>query len=185
MERSACFDVFEHCAGAMSNGDLIESVSDRDKEFHFQNWFQSRLEASGLFYEPPSRNVYPDFRMVNSAEGFEVKALAWPGRDRNLDRPVDHDTGPGINAATVDTNLPADRIGQSLRPDLVGNVHDVDLLRHLKQRGIGLFSQYSGYGGIHRDRTIAPHLHVGCNPVTRAQRAGRQTHHRNGVGLLQ
>lgn len=85
MVRSACFDIFERCVDAMSNGDLIESISDRDKEFHFQNWFQKRLEESGMYYEPSGRNVYPDFRMVNSAEGFEVKALAWPGRDRNLD----------------------------------------------------------------------------------------------------
>lgn len=100
MDRSTCFEVFAQCVDAMLNGDLIESVSDRDKEFHFQYWFQKRLEASGLFYEPSGRNAYPDFRMVNSAEGFEVKGLAWPGRDRDFDSnsqlPTGHHNGRQI-----------------------------------------------------------------------------------------
>lgn len=40
---TSCFDVFERCAQAIEQGELIESVSTQDKEFHFQNWFQRRL----------------------------------------------------------------------------------------------------------------------------------------------
>jgi hypothetical protein len=85
MEKSTCFDVFAICVEAVHNGELIESVSERDKEFHFQNWFQKRLDTLGLFYEASGRNSYPDFRMVRSSEGYEVKGLAWPGRERNYD----------------------------------------------------------------------------------------------------
>ncbi len=31
------------------------------------------------------RNTYPDFRLVQIAEGYEVKALAYPGREANYD----------------------------------------------------------------------------------------------------
>jgi hypothetical protein len=82
---SVVLDVFEKCVEAVQQGELIESISTKDKEFHFQNWFQKRLESLALFFEASGRNSYPDFRMVNSAEGFEVKGLAWPGRERDYD----------------------------------------------------------------------------------------------------
>jgi hypothetical protein len=85
MPMSVALDVFAKCVEAVQNGDLIESVSSKDKEFHFQNWFQNRLESLNLFFEASGRNTYPDFRMVNSADGFEVKGLAWPGRERDYD----------------------------------------------------------------------------------------------------
>jgi len=44
MTKTTCFDVFEQCVLAVHNGELVESVSAKDKEFHFQNWFQKRLE---------------------------------------------------------------------------------------------------------------------------------------------
>jgi hypothetical protein len=64
---------------------LVQKVSNTDKEFHFQNWVQSRLDACNLEYDQPGRNVYPDFRLVHHAEGYEVKGLAWPGREANYD----------------------------------------------------------------------------------------------------
>lgn len=36
-------------------------------------------------FDDPSRNTYPDFRLVNEPVGFEVKGLAWPGRDADYD----------------------------------------------------------------------------------------------------
>jgi hypothetical protein len=66
-------------------GELIESVSAKDKEFHFQNWFQQRLKSLNLKFDGSGRNTYPDFCLVNSPEGYEVKGLAWPGRDKNYD----------------------------------------------------------------------------------------------------
>jgi hypothetical protein len=85
MIMSVVLDVFQKCVEAVQQGELIESVSAKDKEFHFQNWFQKRLESLNLFFETSGRNTYPDFRMVNSADGFEVKGLAWPGRERDYD----------------------------------------------------------------------------------------------------
>ncbi len=82
---SVVLDVFAQCVAAVQQGELIESVSSKDKEFHFQNWFQKRLETLGLFFDTAGRNTYPDFRMVNSPDGFEVKGLAWPGRERDYD----------------------------------------------------------------------------------------------------
>lgn len=72
-------------SAAVDAGELIQSVSARDKEFHFQNWFRSRLEHTRMHFDEGGRNSYPDFSMVEHAEGYEVKGLAWPGRARNYD----------------------------------------------------------------------------------------------------
>jgi hypothetical protein len=82
---TTCFDVFEHCVLAVQGGDLVESVSIKDKEFHFQNWFQKRIEELGVHFEGSGRNTYPDFCLVEFTEGYEVKGLAWPGRERDYD----------------------------------------------------------------------------------------------------
>ncbi len=83
--KTTCFDVFEQCVLAVQAGELIESVSAKDKEFHFQNWFQQRLINLGLYFEGFGRNTYPDFSLVEYPEGYEIKGLAWPGRERDYD----------------------------------------------------------------------------------------------------
>lgn len=83
--KTTCFDVFEHCVSAVLAGELIESLSAKDKEFHFQNWFQKRLEKLPLHFEGSGRNTYPDFSLVELTEGYEIKGLAWPGRERDYD----------------------------------------------------------------------------------------------------
>ena len=85
MDNSVFLDIYAECVRAIANGELIESVSSKDKEFHFQNWFQKRLEKLQVHYETSGRNTYPDFRIVKSAEGFELKGLAWPGREKDYD----------------------------------------------------------------------------------------------------
>lgn len=85
MNRTTAFDVFEQCALAVQAGELIESVSAKDKEFHFQNWFQKRLNKLSIHSEKSKRNSYPDFCLVEYPEGYEVKGLAWPGRERDYD----------------------------------------------------------------------------------------------------
>lgn len=82
---TACIDVFLACDLAIQKGMLIHRVSRQDKEFHFQNWFSKRLDELGIHYDPPSRNSYPDFRLVQIAEGYEVKGLAYPGREATYD----------------------------------------------------------------------------------------------------
>jgi hypothetical protein len=85
MAKTTCFRVFEQCVLAVQGGELIESVSAKDKEFHFQNWFESRLQKLDIHFESSGRNTYPDFCLVEFTEGYEVKGLAWPGRERDYD----------------------------------------------------------------------------------------------------
>lgn len=82
---TTCFDVFKQCVQAIQDGELIESVSAKDKEFHFQNWFQQRLQHLPVHFDGSGRNTYPDFSLVEYTEGYEVKGLAWPGRERDYD----------------------------------------------------------------------------------------------------
>ncbi len=77
--------VFQRCVEAIRNGSLIERESSRDKEFHFQDWFRKRLAETGLNFDQGGRNSYPDFALVRSAEGYEIKGLAYPGRDASFD----------------------------------------------------------------------------------------------------
>lgn len=85
MKKTTAFDVFEKCVQAIQDGELIESLSAKDKEFHFQNWFQKRLETLSMHFDGSGRNTYPDFSLVEYTEGYEIKGLAWPGRERDYD----------------------------------------------------------------------------------------------------
>lgn len=77
--------IFKSCVQAIRNGELIKRAGRNDKEFHFQNWFRKRLESSKIKFDSPGRNSYPDFRLVHFAEGFELKGLAYPGREADYD----------------------------------------------------------------------------------------------------
>ena len=77
--------IFKLCVQAVRAGELIEREGRSDKEFHFQNWFRKRLDELGLHYDSPGRNSYPDFCLVRSAEGYELKGLAYPGRAASYD----------------------------------------------------------------------------------------------------
>ena len=92
--------VFTSCVKAIRAGTLIQRVSSTDKEYHFQNWFKSRLEAVGENFEVGGRNSYPDFRMVATTDGFELKGLAYPGRDASFDSNSQVPTGIH-NARTI------------------------------------------------------------------------------------
>lgn len=83
--KTTCLAVFEQCVLAVQSGELIKSVSAKDKEFHFQNWFEQRLKKLRIHFEGTGRNTYPDFCLVKYAEGYEIKGLAWPGRERDYD----------------------------------------------------------------------------------------------------
>jgi hypothetical protein len=85
--------VFACCVKAIRNSVLIERVSTTDKEFHFQNWFKARLEELGQNFEVGGRNSYPDFRMVAATDGYELKGLAYPGRDASFDSNSQMPTG--------------------------------------------------------------------------------------------
>lgn len=85
MIKTSCFDLFEQCVLAVQSGELIELLNSKDKEFHFQNWFQNRLQKLDIHFEGSGRNTYPDFCLVEYPEGYEIKGLAWPGRERDYD----------------------------------------------------------------------------------------------------
>jgi hypothetical protein len=77
--------LFKICVNAIRRGELIHRDGIKDKEFHFQNWFKRRLSSLGLNFEEGGRNSYPDFRLVESTEGYEIKGLAYPGREADYD----------------------------------------------------------------------------------------------------
>lgn len=61
---------FKRCVEAVRDGVLVERVSSTDKEYHFQNWFQARLDELGEHFKIGGRNSYPDFRIVAATDGF-------------------------------------------------------------------------------------------------------------------
>ncbi len=75
---------FLACFKAIQANALINRQG-RDKEFHFQNWFKARLDEAGLKHDEGGRNTYPDYTLVEHAGGFELKALAYPGREFDFD----------------------------------------------------------------------------------------------------
>jgi hypothetical protein len=78
--------LFKQCEDAVRKDVLITRESARDKEFAAQDWVRDRLDDAGLGYEESGRNTYPDFPLTGEpAEGFEVKSLAYPGRDASYD----------------------------------------------------------------------------------------------------
>lgn len=85
MQNSSCASAFLEMARAIEAGTLIRRANRQDKEFHFQNWVDDRLTAADLRHDPSGRNTYPDFTLIDWPEGYEVKGLAWPGREANYD----------------------------------------------------------------------------------------------------
>ncbi|MBX5459340.1 MAG: hypothetical protein IRZ31_20805, partial [Thermogemmatispora sp.] len=77
--------IFKSCVKAIRAGKLVRRVSATDKEYHFQSWFEECLREAGVACVSGGRNRYPDFWLANAPEGYELKALAYPGRDRDFD----------------------------------------------------------------------------------------------------
>lgn len=80
-----CFDIFVTCQAAIKRVELLRRPSAKDKEYHFQNWFEARLKEAKILVDAPGRNSYPDYRLVDTPEGYELKALAFPGRENSFD----------------------------------------------------------------------------------------------------
>lgn len=79
--------IFGACHQAIENRILISRETSTDKEFHFQNWFQSILEEQQIIFDEPKRNTYPDFQLTNQPLGFEIKGLSYGryGSRKNYD----------------------------------------------------------------------------------------------------
>jgi hypothetical protein len=117
------------------------------------------LDAGGLEYDQPGRNLYPDFRLVHHAEGYEVKGLAWPGREANYDAnsQVPSGTHRGRDVYYVFGRYPSDTQGMTEYPvtDLVvchGDFLNADAGYVHKNRS---FRGFGSYGDILvRDRKM-------------------------------
>lgn len=83
--QSTVGNFFRHILVARDRNLFIRRESRQDKEFHFQNWVKQRLEDLGVPFDQGGRNTYPDFSIVPVTEGYEVKGLAYPGRDMSFD----------------------------------------------------------------------------------------------------
>lgn len=127
---TTAFDVFEACVHAVNAGQLIQSVSAKDKEFHFQNWFEARLSGIPLHFDSGGRNTYPDFSLVAHPEGYEVKGLAWPGRERDYDSNSQVPTGShnGREIFYVFGRYPADLPGYYSQVGQTGWYPVIDLV---------------------------------------------------------
>lgn len=91
--NTKCFEIYRACVAAIHNGELIHQETSRDKEFHFQNWCEARISSTGVHFEGSGRNIYPDFCLVEYPEGYEIKGLAYPGRERDYDANSNVPTG--------------------------------------------------------------------------------------------
>jgi hypothetical protein len=115
-KKTHCVDVFEACCSAIRKGVLTRRSSRDDKEFHFQNWFADRFRELGIQFDKPLRNSYPDFKVVEIPEGYEIKGLAYPGREANYDAnsqvPSGHHNGRDIYY--VFGRYPSDSSGNEL-----------------------------------------------------------------------
>ena len=78
-------EIFKGCVEAIRAEILIKRESQKDKEFHFQNWFKDRLHDLSVYYDQGGRNSYPDFWLVERTDAYELKGLAYPGREANFD----------------------------------------------------------------------------------------------------
>ena len=58
---------------------LITREGSRDKEFHFQEWFQARLREANIEHVVNGRNSYPDVTLTDSHEGLRSKGWPIPG----------------------------------------------------------------------------------------------------------
>lgn len=81
---SAYLDVFVALDDAITSNSLINREGN-DKEYMFQNWFASCLTRLPIAFDQNGRNTYPDFNLVKEPVGFELKALAYPGRQFDFD----------------------------------------------------------------------------------------------------
>ena len=80
--------VLAECVRAVEAVVKISRVSTTDKEFSFQNWFGDRLRAISLNFDEPSRNAYPDFRLVDPYFPQQLQGILVPQGDQS--HPVGH-----------------------------------------------------------------------------------------------
>ena len=154
--------IFIKCVEAINQGILIQRVSSADKEFHFQNWFKDRLKETNFNFEIGGRNSYPDFRMVKSTDGYELKGLAYPGRSTSFDSNSQVPTGfhNGRNIYYVFGRYPANPDGDEYPVlDLVichGDFLNIDHEYVHKNKSVKGFGSYGDIMIRDRKMYVAP-----------------------------
>lgn len=88
--KTLVYRVLIACHNAVRAGRLVQRPSSRDKEFAFQNWAKVCLDDAARPFATVKvvengRNKFPDFILKGSNEGYEIKGLAYPGRERDFD----------------------------------------------------------------------------------------------------
>ena len=87
-------DVFLQCDQAIRRGRLIHRDQQDGQGVPFPKLVSGTALASwSSYFDPPARNSYPDFRLVNSPVGYEIKGLAYPGREATYDANSQMPTG--------------------------------------------------------------------------------------------
>lgn len=161
--KSQIFNVFLECFEAIRRGDLIRRQSSRDKEFHFQDWFSLRLETLEFHFDVAGRNKYPDFSLVHTPEGFEIKGLKFPGRVATYDSNSQVPTGKhnGREIFYVFGRYPAEPLRENEYPvhDLLichGDFLNVDHDYVHKNKSIKGFGSYGDIMIRDRKMYVAP-----------------------------
>ncbi len=160
--ETTVLDVFNKCVFSIQKSVLIRRESRQDKEFHFQDWIEARIRETGFNYEVGGRNSYPDFRIVRFTEGYEVKGLAYPGRELNYDCNSQVPTGNhnGRTIFYVFGRYPAEPDGNSYPVlDLVichGDFLNADHVYVHKNRSVKGFGSYGDIMIRDRKMYVAP-----------------------------
>jgi len=100
MTTTTCLDVFARCVEAVNGGELIESASARDKEFHFQDWFQKRLESLNLFFDLRSNRLTAD-KVPNPNAGASHRFAAYRLKTQANKQVSMADVAKGTNGVEV------------------------------------------------------------------------------------
>lgn len=173
MTNAKVFEIFKQCAEAIQQGVSIRRVSSTDKEFHFQNWFKSMVEALDINFEQGGRNSYPDFTLVQYTEGYEIKGLAYPGRESTYDCNSQAPTGfhNGREVYYVFGRYPADAADENEYPviDLVichGSFLNADRDYVHKNRSVKGFGSYGDIMIRDRKMYVAPTPFAVANGLT-------------------
>lgn len=81
----AVIDVFVALDTAVANGVPLRPGGAGGLSNPFQNWFYDTLRHAGIESTPTGSNAWPDFTLDDIEEGYELKGLIVPGRDRDFD----------------------------------------------------------------------------------------------------
>lgn len=81
----AIADVFVACDRAVEQRVPLRPPDPGSAGSPFQNWFEDSLRHAGLSSHSLGANAWPDFELDDHLEGYELKGLEIPGRQKDFD----------------------------------------------------------------------------------------------------